>query len=381
MKHYDAVVAGGGIIGASIAFELACAGLSVAVFDAQHPGREASWASAGMISPAPESAAMACMQPIALASARLYPEFIQRVEEHSGRAVGYRKDGALDLLWKGTGQSEIDEILSLHRGAGLRAELLSGPEAREIEPSLTGELHAAIHRPDEASVDNRLLTEATLEAARRKGVEIFPGNGAKALWTDGATCKGLHLQNGRVEARWTIVAAGCFSANIEGVAAYAPVTPAKGQMMALRSESVNLKKDLWSGHMYLVPRNDGRIIAGSTVEYEGFDRNVTVAGMKKILSGAISLVPALESARIEETWAGLRPDSQDHLPIIGPTDLDRLLIATGHFRSGILLTPITAQLTCEWVTTKKTSEDWTLFSPMRFQQMRRAQSARSVPSR
>ncbi|HXA82192.1 MAG TPA: glycine oxidase ThiO [Methylomirabilota bacterium] len=375
MKHYDAVVAGGGIIGAAIAFELAAVGLSVAVFDAQNPGREASWASAGMISPAPESSEMASLLPISLASVELYPEFIQRVEELSGQPVGYRKDGALDLLPNGTAQSEIDEILALHRGTGLTAELLSGPEAREIEPALTSELRGAIHRPDEASLDNRLFTEATLEGARRKGAEIFPGNGAKALWTEGGACRGLQLQNGRVEAKWTVIAAGCFSAKIEGVAAYAPVTPAKGQMMALRCEPVKLRKDLWSGHMYLVPRHDGRIIAGSTVEYEGFDRSVTVAGMKKILSGAISLVPALESARIEETWAGLRPDTPDHLPILGPTDLDGLLIATGHFRSGILLTPITARLIREWVTTQRVSEDWAAFSPMRFQQARHSRGA------
>ena len=375
MKLYDAVVAGGGIIGASIAFELASEGLSVAVFDAQIPGREASWASAGMISPAPENSTMASLLPISLASVRLYPDFLKRVEELSGKNVGYRKDGALDLLLNGAGQAEIDELLALHRGAGLRAEALSGPEARGLEPALTGDLRAAVHRPDEASLDNRLLTEATLEAARRKGVEIFPGNGAKALWTEGTTCRGLHLQNGRVEAKWTVIAAGCFSARIDGVAPYAPVTPAKGQMMALRCGAVNLKKDLWCGHIYLVPRHDGRIIAGSTVEYEGFDRNVTVAGMKNILTGAVSLVPALEAARIEETWAGLRPDSPDHLPILGPTDLDGLLIATGHFRSGILLTPVTARLIREWVTTQKVSEDWTPFSPLRFQQARQSRGA------
>ena len=367
MKPYDAVIAGGGVIGASIAFELASEGLSVAVFDAQIPGREASWASAGMISPAPENSTMASLLPISLASVRLYPDFLQRVEALSGKTVGYRRDGALDLLLNGTGQSEIDELLALHRRAGLRAEALSGPEAREIEPALTGELRAGVHRPDEASLDNRLLTDAVLEAARRKGVEIFPSNGAKAVWTEGTACRGLHLQNDRVEAKWTVIAAGCFSARIDGVAPYAPVTPAKGQMMALRCDAVNLKKDLWCGHMYLVPRHDGRIIAGSTVEYAGFDRNVTVAGMQKILTGAISLVPALEAARIEETWAGLRPDSPDHLPILGPTDLDGLLIATGHFRSGILLTPVTARLIREWVTTQTVSEDWAPFSPLRFQ--------------
>lgn len=375
MKPYDAVVAGGGVIGASIAFELASEGLSVAVFDAQIPGREASWASAGMISPAPENSTMASLLPISLASVRLYPDFLRRLEELSGKNVGYRKDGALDLLLNRTGQSEIDELLALHRGAGLRTEALSGPEAREIEPALTGDLRGAVHRPDEASLDNRLLTEATLEAARLKGAEIFPGNGANALWIEGTTCKGLLLQDGRVEAKWTVIAAGCFSARIEGVAPYAPVIPAKGQMMALRSDAVNLKKDLWCGHMYLVPRHDGRIIAGSTVEYEGFDRNVTVAGMQKILTGAISLVPALNAARIEETWAGLRPDSPDHLPILGPTDLAGLLIATGHFRSGILLTPVTARLIREWVTTQRVSEDWAPFSPLRFQQARQSRGA------
>src|SRR5579862_5287066 len=137
MKHYDAVVAGGGLIGASIALELSSAGLSVGVYDAQDPGREASWASAGMISPAPESSEMASLLPISLASVHLYPEFIERVEKLSGRTVGYRKDGALDLLLNGTGPKEIDDILALHRGAGLRAEALSGSEAREIEPALT----------------------------------------------------------------------------------------------------------------------------------------------------------------------------------------------------------------------------------------------------
>jgi glycine oxidase len=146
-------------------------------------------------------------------------------------------------------------------------------------------------------------------------------------------------------------------------------------MVALRCDAVNLKKDLWCGHMYLVPRHDGRIIAGSTVEYEGFNRSVTVAGMKKILAGAISLVPALEVARIEETWAGLRPDSPDHLPILGPTDLDGLLIATGHFRSGILLTPVTALLIREWVTTRKVSEEWVPFSPLRFRKARQSRGA------
>jgi len=375
MKTYDVAVAGGGLIGASIALELACAGLKVGVFDAQKPGREASWASAGMISPSPESAAMTSVLPMSLASVAIYPEFIRRVEELSGQMAGYRKHGALDVLLTEKETKEVPDILLLHRASGLQAEALSGEQACELEPALTAEVRGAILRHDEASLDNRVFTEAALEAARRKGAEIYSNNGAKSLWLEGSACKGLQLENGRVEARWTVIAAGCFSAQIEDAAAYAPVVPAKGQMLCLRCDGVHITRDLWSNHMYLVPRNDGRIIAGSTIEYEGFDRSVTAAGMKRILTGAISLVPALEKARIEETWAGLRPDTPDHLPILGPTDREGLLVATGHFRSGILLAPITAQLVREWVTTQKVSVDWTPFSPMRFQEKRHTRTA------
>ena len=375
MKTYDVVVAGGGVIGASIALELTAAGLKVGVFDAQKPGREASWASAGMISPAPESAAMAALLPLSMASVKMYPEFLPRVEELSGKKVGYRKEGALDIFLTETQQAEISAIVEDHRKAGLRAEAVSSEQACALEPEITAEIRAAIVRPDEASLDNRIFTEATLEAAERQGAEIHSPNGARALWLEGNACKGLLVETGRVEARWTVIAAGCFSARIEGAAPYAPVIPAKGQMLALRCDAVQIKRDIWCGHIYLVPRTDGRVIVGATVEYEGFDRSVTVAGMRKILNGAIALVPGLEKARIEETWAGLRPDTPDHLPILGPTDREGLLIATGHFRSGILLAPVTAHLIREWVTTQKVSVHWAPFSPMRFRQQRQTRTA------
>jgi len=375
MKTYDAVVAGGGVIGASIALELAEAGLKVGLYDAREPGREASWASAGMISPAPENPEMIPFVPMSLASVALYPEFIRKVEELSGMDVGYRKDGALDVILDGDAEEELSTVIALQHGVGLKAEALSGEQARRMEPALTEEIEAAIFRADEASLDTRVFTDAVLKAAQRKGVQIFAGNGAKALWEEGARCKGLILEKGQAEAKWTVIAAGCFSARIEGVAPYAPVFPAKGQMIGLRCESVEIKHVLWLEHTYLVPRNDGRIIAGSTIERTGFDHDVTAGGMKKILSEAIKLAPGLEKARIEETWAGLRPDSPDHLPIIGPTDVDGLLIATGHFRSGILLAPVTARLIREWVSMGKVSVDWERVRPMRFLEAKRCQSA------
>lgn len=367
VKKYDVAVAGGGVIGGSIALELARAGLRVAVFDRQKPGQEASWASAGIISPAPENPGMIAAVELAKRSAALYPEFVALVEETSGQSTGYRPKGTLEAICSRDAKAELSTIIALHHGLGLKAEPLRGEDARELEPALSDELEAAVLRPEEASIDNRLLTAAVFEAAQRGGAEIFPGTRVKGIWRNGERCRGLLLENGKVEAQWTVIAAGCFSGTIEGVSTYAPVKPAKGQMIALRADNLNIARVLWSEKVYLVPRNDRRILAGATVEYVGFDKRVTAGGIEKILAAAIELAPGLQDARIEETWAGLRPDSADHLPILGPTDLEGLLMATGHFRSGILLTPVTARLIREWITEQKVSVDWERFSPLRFQ--------------
>ena len=367
MKKFDVAIAGGGLIGGSIALELARAGLRVGLFDRQELGREASWAGAGILSPAPESAAMISLVPVAKASMAIYPEFVRMVEETSGQSVGYRPKGTLQAIFMRDAREELSTVIALHRGLGLKAEPLRAEDARELEPALSEELGAAVLRPEEASVDNRALTQAVLEAARRSGVQFFPASGVEAIWREGGRCVGLHLKNEKIEAGWTVIAAGCFSANIEGVADYAPVRPAKGQMIALRADDLKIERVLWSEKIYLVPRNDGRILAGATVEYTGFEKGLTAGGLKKILAGTLELAPGLANARVEETWAGLRPDSPDHLPILGPTELDGLIVATGHFRGGILLTPITARLVREWVTQQRVSVDWERFSPMRFQ--------------
>jgi glycine oxidase len=254
----------------------------------------------------------------------------------------------------------------LQHGLGLRAEAISATDARELEPALSGDFEAAILRPDEASVDNRALTQAVMEAARKRGVEIISNAAVTGIRCEGSRCNGLSIAGQQISAKFVVIAAGCFSASISGVESYAPVRPAKGQMIALRAAGLRIERVLWSEKAYLVPRNDGRILAGATVEYAGFDKEITAGGLKKILTSAIELAPELARARVEETWAGLRPDSPDHLPILGPTELDGLLISTGHFRSGILLAPITAQLIREWVMDQNVSVDWDRFSPSRF---------------
>jgi glycine oxidase len=370
MQSFDVAIAGGGLIGAAIAWEVARAGLSVGLFDAAEPGREASWASAGILSPAPENPGALPLVPLGKASLALYPEFVAAIEESSGQSVGYRPRGTIEALFSADAVRDLSTLIALHHGLGLKAEPLRPEDARQLEPALSEDLEAAALRPDEASVDNRLLAQALLVAARGAGARIFPGNGAIAIAREGDRCTGLQLKTGSVSASWTIIAAGAFSSQIQGVEKLAPVRPAKGQILALwpKANAPKLDRVLWSEKIYLVPRNDGRIVVGATVEYVGFDKQLTAGGIEKNLAAAIELVPTLAEARIEETWAGLRPDSPDHLPILGPADLEGLVIATGHFRSGVLLTPITARLVREWVTLQRVSLDWTRFSPLRFAQ-------------
>lgn len=375
MNRYDVVIAGGGLIGAAIALQLADAGLRVAVVEAREPGREATWASAGIISAAPENSSTIPLLPLAQASAAMYPSFLKSLSELTGRDVGYRPYGTLEPLLKGNVREELSTLIALHHGLGLKAEALSGEEARKLEPGLSEFTEAAILRPEEASVDNRLLVHAVLAAMQIKGAELRVGDPVLGLRMERGRCVGLRTKSGDVDAEWTIVAAGCFSAQIEGAERYAPTIPAKGQMLALRNAEVKMQHVIWGEHIYLVPRNDGRILVGATVEYRGFDRSVTAGAIKKLLDAAIDLVPGMAEATIEETWAGLRPDSPDHLPILGPVDAEGLLFATGHFRSGVLLTLITARLIREWITEKRVSVDWGRFSPMRFSQAPRAHKA------
>jgi len=375
MKSFDVAIAGGGLIGGAIALELAQTGLRVGLFDRAEPGREASWASAGILSPAPENPGAIPMVPLGKASLSLYPEFVASVEEISGQRVGFRPKGTIGALFSADAVRDLSTVIALHHGLGLKAEPLRPEDARELEPALSPEVEAAALRPDEASVDNRLLTQGVLAAAQRSGAEIFAGQVVEGIWREGGRCAGLRLRGENAAAKWTVVAAGAFSSQIDGAQAYAPVRPATGPILALRVDGLEMERVLWSDKIYLVPRNDGRIVAGATVEYVGFEKGVTAGGVETILAAAIELAPGLADARIDETWSGLRPDSPDHLPILGPTDVDGLLMATGHFRSGVLLTPITARLMREWITLQRVSLDWDRFSPLRFVQERQSKTA------
>lgn len=374
MKTFDVIVVGGGLIGSAIAFELAGEKLRVVVLDRQQPGREASWAAAGMLSPGPDSPEGALLVPLARASLQLYPEFVAGIEQAAGRAVHFAREGTFEVFTGPQSEGACDKMVEEFRRMEIAIETISPEAARQVEPSLGPAAQAAAWLPEEATVDPRLLTEAVLAGAERRGVQIRAGWAVESLLCEDGACTGVVAGGEKIAGRNVVIAAGSFCGTIKdcasrtdgNLARFAPVRPVRGQMVALRSETVKLKKVLRSLRGYLVPRSDGRIVAGSTLEDAGFVKQVTPEGIRKILDGAVELAPALANAEVVEKWAGLRPDTPDHLPIIGPTEMKGLMMASGHYRNGILLAPITAKIVRDWIFSGKAEFSAERFSPLRF---------------
>jgi glycine oxidase len=377
MGSYDAIVVGGGIIGGAIAFRLAQEKLRVVLLDGQTPGREASWAAAGMLSPAPDSPHSIPLVPLGRASLALYPDFIAELHEITGREVGYRREGTIEVLFSPEAERELSTLIALHHGLGLAAEPLAVEEARRLEPMLGREARATALLPEEGCLDNRALTAAVLAAAASAGVEILADTQVTRLITEGARCSGVITGGRSISAGHVVLAAGAFCCRIEGVAPSVAVRPVRGQMVALHHAGAPLRRVLRSDHGYIVPRDDGspqRLVVGSTLEEAGFDKRVTPRGLDRILSAAQELAPSLAEAEVVESWSGLRPGTPDQLPLLGPGELEGLTFATGHYRNGILLAPVTAKLTREWITERRVSLDWERFSPLRFGQADRSGS-------
>jgi glycine oxidase len=381
VKTFDVAIIGGGVIGASIAFELTGAKLRVVVLDRQQPGREASWAAAGMLSPAPDSPRDLPLVPLGCESLKLYPDFVAAIEEASGESTGHARDGTLEIFSTPSGETDRDRRIAQCRQAGLSAEPVSLQTARQWEPSIGPAACAAAWFSQEATVEPRSLVSAVLAAATRRGTEFLADSCVTGLVRERNRCTGAIAGGQVISAGQVVVAAGCFSGEIapgdQWFAPYVPTRPVRGQMMALRPEGAGLRRVLRSEAGYLVPRRDGRIVAGSTSEQVGFERRVTPAGLRKIFDVALELFPGLAGAEVLETWSGLRPGTPDDLPILGPTGVDGLLIATGHYRNGILLAPVTAKLIRQWITGARRELDLAAFSPLRFANLQpKTQSAR-----
>ncbi len=343
-------------MGCACALELARAGLGVALLE-RGPGlgREASSAAAGMLAPqmegaegllAPPGAPRDALLGLCLAGRALYPEWVRRVEAESGAAVHYRSEGTLVVAL------DVDEAVRLQGVAdrqtrdGLRAAWLDAPRARRLEPALATELVGALHLPDDHQVDNAALTAAVAWlVSTHPRVEVRLDAPVEEVEARGGAVSGVRGPAGRVAAARVVVAAGAWSGRMAGLPRALPVRPVKGQMAALAPDRDVLARTVAGPGAYLVPRVDGRILVGATVEEAGFDVTVEPSRVALLAAAARRLVPALAGSRLVRRWAGLRPGTPDGLPFLGwDPDLPGLAYATGHYRNGILLAPVTAAL-------------------------------------
>jgi glycine oxidase len=340
----DVIVVGGGVIGCSIALGLARAGLKVALFERGRIGCEASRAAAGMLSPQLEAVSRGPFLDLCLRSRSMYRDFAGALTEASGIDVEYKDEGTLHVALGDEEAKEIGVWASWQADAGLALEQVPADSIRKLEPAVTEMATRAVFLPDDHQVENRRLMDALDLATRRAGVEVVEGEEASGLLIERGRVTGIACKNRRFYAGAVVVAAGSWSSKLlETVGLGVELTPARGQMVAVRSTASTIGCVLHSKKCYLVPRKDGRILIGATVEYAGFQKAVTVRGINSLLAAAIELVPSLEACEIIESWSGLRPDTPDHLPVIGESGISNLLLATGHFRNGILLAPVTAR--------------------------------------
>jgi len=379
MKTSDAIVVGGGIIGCAIAYALAKEGIRVQLIEREEPGCEASSAAAGML--APQSEAM--HEPhgpffeLCRESLRLYPDFVAEIEAVTGLSVDYRREGALFLAFDFTEGEVLAAAYEKQKAAGLPIEDLTADEVRRREPALSDAVQMALSLPGDHQVDNQKLMPALILAAQRRGVEILTGRPVLGLVREGGRVIGVRTSHDVHTAACVINCAGAWAAMVDPHRhPPLPVKPIRGQIVVLQARAPLLEHVVHSAHCYIVPRRDGRLLIGSTLEDVGYERRVTANALLRLLAAARQVLPAIERCAFVAAWAGFRPDTPDHLPILGEAE-PGLFIATGHFRNGILLAPITARLIAELITSGRTSRDLTPFHPHRFHSFPQAMEERS----
>ncbi len=356
MKSWDAIILGAGIIGLSLARELRRHGASVLIIERSEPGREASHAAAGMLAPwggdLPPS-----LQSLAVASARMYPEFVAEIEDESGDKVDLRDQGAIVFF------SEHEHGELPDGSAPLTPE-----ELRKLEPCLSANGRAA--KLQDRSVDPRALAQASFHAARHHNVDVVSGSQVTEIRREGEGLS-IHTTHSHYSAATVVNCCGAWAGQIKVQGAETcsvPARPVKGQMLSVVAPQRGLLQHVVRApEVYLVPRSDGRILIGATVEEAGFDKRVDPADIRRLHQQAAKLVPQLAEAKMLEAWAGLRPSTPDDLPILSATEVPGYFVATGHFRNGILLAPITAQLVGQLARGIQPELDISSFSLARFQ--------------
>lgn len=351
MKTWDVIIVGGGIIGLSLSIALRKRGASVLVVERGEPGRESSHAAAGMLVDFPAETPPA-LQTLATASACMYPEFVHELQDESGTNVDLREQGTVFF----PSPDHLSELMTDHP--------LPAPLA-ELEPALADSKRPAIYLK-ERSVDPRALTVAALKATRHRGTDISSGTTVTSVLVSDGRAAGVSTSQTNYRAPIVVNCAGAWAGSFPPD--HFPARPMKGQMLSVAAPSRDLVRHvIRAPEIYLVPRSDGRILIGATVENVGFDKRTVADTIQRMHQAAMHLVPALGQARRLEAWAGLRPGSPDNLPMLGESQTPGYFVAGGHFRDGILLAPVTAHVMAQVITGANAEYDIAQFSPLRFQ--------------
>jgi len=362
VKSWDAIVIGGGIIGLSLALELHKSGCKVLIVERGEPGREASHAAGGMLVECPSEVPPALAK-LATVGARMYPEFARELKDESGHQIDFRCEGTICF-------ENVEHLITQDCGEKLDARKLAelepaigNPQLSENRRILGPPIHSEAVFLRENSVDPRQLTTAAIHAAKHRGIDMVTGSPVRQVTIENNKVSRVSTDKSKYSAPAVVNCAGAWSAQISPVKI--PTRPRKGQMLALVG-GPKLRHVIRTPDVYIIPRSDGRTVIGATVEDVGFDKRTNPETIQRLRNAAISVVPALAEAQIHEDWAGLRPGTPDDLPILGPTEIGGYFAATGHFRDGILLAPITARIMAQIISGHSPEYDLSPFSPSRF---------------
>ena len=361
----DVVVIGAGVQGCAVAWRLAQAGRDVVVLERAIPGAEASSAAGGILSPGVEALEPGPFYDLGRASLARYPAFVAELEAATGLALGYRAAGTLEVALDDQHARLLAGRAAKLQAAGLPVTVLDDAEVRRLEPGLSPETRGALWFEDEGSLDPRQLGRALAIAAQRAGARFLTGQ-VRAIRREGGRVAGVDHEAGPVDAPAVVLAAGSWAMQVAGHGLPpGAVRPVRGQMAVLDTRPPLLARVVFSGHGYVVPRPDGRVLCGSTMEEVGFEKAVTAGGLRHVLEVGMEIAPALARAPLVESWSNFRPASPDGEPILGPGAVPGLLYATGHTRNGILLCPVTADAVAAVLLGRAPPVDLAPFSPAR----------------
>jgi len=363
----DALIIGGGIVGCACAYELAKRGAKVTLVEYGKTGMQATNAAAGMLAPMTETERPDDLFTIGMRALDEYPQVVRELEEACGFGLEFRQDGILQVAFDDAQAEHLRRRYGWQREMGLAVEWLDGDACREAESRLSDRVVAGVYGAPEATVSNQLVALALERAARARGAEIRERAPVTRAKRRGGGVASVLAGDAWIDADTVILAAGARSGQIaRRLGAHLPVFPVRGQMIALGGMSTPIARPVWGPDGYLVPRVNGLVFAGATVEHVGFRRRTTKPAVRRLRAMARRLVPALQSAQLHFEWAGLRPGSPDGLPIIGPLEGTNVVAATGHYRNGILLGPMTGALVARGIVDGDWSDVPASFSPARF---------------